>query len=297
MKLATVFVSVIAAIIASYLTVTIMQPASVSPKIEKQESAYERVLRTGKIRCAYGLWEPGVILDPNTGELSGIAVDIMHEIGKALNLEIEYTSEIPWDSIGTSLKAGKVDAHCAGVFATPSRARSMAFSTPLFFSPTVAFSRVGDNRFDFNLQNINNPNVIVAVSDDSITTEIYEHDFPQAKTYELPQLVPPEELFIAIQTKKADVAFNSPARLESFAKHNPDVVKVIPTEKPLRIFGNTVSVSAQEQELVRMLNTTIEQLIDGGTVDKIINKYKQDYSVDFIVPVERPYKWDIKTND
>jgi len=256
-----------------------------------QEKAYDRVMRTGVLHCAYGLWEPAVIRDPTTGQFSGIVYDLMQEVGKSLNLKVDYSLEVPWDSIGVALKSGKADAHCAGVFATPSRGRVMAFSDPMFFSPTVAFARADDHRFDNKLERINQPDITAALSDDDITTEIYQSDFPQAKKWELPQFAPPEELFLALSAKKADITFNAPSRLHSFEKGYPGVVKIIPTTKPLRIFANSIAVNVGDEELLHMLNTALDQMIDSGAVDKLMAKYKTKYDTDFLIPVNRPYTW------
>ena len=79
----------------------------------KPETAYERVLRTNTLRCGYGLWEPAVMRDPNTNQMSGLFYDIMQELGKPLNIKVDYALEIPWDSIGVALSSGKIDAHAA----------------------------------------------------------------------------------------------------------------------------------------------------------------------------------------
>jgi ABC-type amino acid transport substrate-binding protein len=255
----------------------------------KGETAYERVIRTGVLRCAYGLWEPAVMRDPNSGQISGIVYDIMQEIGKSLDLKVEYTLEVPWDSIGIALQTHKVDAHCAGIWATPARGRVMAFSHPLFFSQTVAVARSGDHRFDFNLDRINQPDVTVALSDDDITTEIYRHDFPRAKKYELAQFSPPEELLLAVATKKADIAISALARIQTFEKSYPGKVRAIPTKKPLRVYPDTVAVNIDEEELLHVLNTAIDQMIDSGEVDRLVAKYRAKYNMDFLIPVSRPY--------
>lgn len=287
------FISIAVAIAASCISVHLITPNN-KQSITNIESSYERVLRTGTLRCAYGLWEPAVMRDPNTGELSGIVYDIMQEAGKALNLNVEFNLEVPWDSVSTALITHKADAHCAGIWATPSRGRNMAFTTPMFFSPTVAFARADDTRFDYNLEAINNSNVTVALSDDDITVEIYKADFPKASTYEIPQLSGQEELLVAIAAGKADVTFNSPTRLKTYNKLNAEKMKIIPSTKPLRIFQNTVATDIHESALIHMLNTTFYHLIDNGTVDKIIKKYQKEYDTDFIVPVRRPYKWQVK---
>jgi ABC-type amino acid transport substrate-binding protein len=62
--------------------------------------------------------------DPNTGQFSGITYDFMQEVGKSMNIKVEYSMEVPWDSAAVALQTGKADAHCAGIWATPSRGKS-----------------------------------------------------------------------------------------------------------------------------------------------------------------------------
>ena len=102
-----------------------------------------------------------------------------------------------------------------------------------------------------------------------ITTETYNHGFSLAKKYELSQFCPPEELFMAIADKKADVAFNSSTRLEAFERSYPGKVMVIPCAKPLRVLPDTVAVAPGEQELLNMLNTAIDRVTDSDLLDKI----------------------------
>lgn len=282
----TLLAAITIAAIVSFLVAHFVSNASVA-----RETAYDRVMRTGVLHCAYGLWEPSVMRDPNTGQLSGIIYDFMQEVGKSLNLKVEYDLEVPWDSAATALKSGKADAHCAGIWATPARGRVMAFSEPLFFSPTVAFARANDNRFDNNLARINQPDITVALSDDDITTEVYQTDFSQAKKWNLPQMAPPEELLLSLATNKADVTFNSPPRLHSFEKGYPGKVKIIPTAKPLRIFPDVIAVDIGDEQLLHVLNAAIDAMIDNGTMDRIVAKYKDNYDVSFVVPVTRPYTW------
>jgi polar amino acid transport system substrate-binding protein len=270
--------------------------SQISQTATKRESAYDRVMRTGVLRCAYGLWDPCVMRDPNTGKFSGIIYDFMQDLGKSINVKIDYCLEVPWDSIGSTLQCGKADAHCAGIWATPARGRVMAFSHPLFFSPTVVFARADDKRFDFNIGRINQPDVTVAISDDDITTEIYNNEFPRAKKYQLPQFAPAEELLLAVATKKADVAFNSPPRLHSFEKGYPGLVKIVPAEKPLRIYPDTIAVDIHEEELLQVLNTAIDRLRDSGEIDKLASKYRAKYDMDFLVPVNPQYTWKVKSD-
>lgn len=254
-----------------------------------EESVYERVLRTGKIRCGYGLWEPAVMRDPNTGQFSGIVYEIMQEVGKALNLEVTYDLEVDWGQIPQSLKSNKVDAHCAGVWAIPLRGKHLAFTSPISFYPAVAFARVDDNRFDHNLDAINAANVTVAIQDDAPSQEIRDRDFPKTQTVSMSQLSPVEELLLLVKEEKADVTFDGAARLKSFNQSHPNTLKIVPSKKALRTYPNTIAVDIGEQKMLHMLNTTIHQLHDNGIIEKIIQKYSTDYPEEYLIKVKRPY--------
>jgi ABC-type amino acid transport substrate-binding protein len=79
--------------------------------------------------------------------------------------------------------------------------------------------------------------------------------------------------------------------LHSFEKGYPGKIKIIPAAKPLRIFPDTIAVNIDEEQLLHVLNTAIDQQIDSGTMDKIVAKYKDKFDVSFVVPVNRPYTW------
>lgn len=166
-----------------------------------------------------------------------------------------------------------------------------------FFSPTVVFARSDDKRFDNNIDRINQPDITVALSDDDITTEIYNSQFSRAKKYQLPQFAPAEELLLAVATKKADVAFNSPPRLGSFERGYPGKVKIVPLAKPLRVYPDTVAVDIHEEALLHVLNTAIDQLLDSGEIDRLVAKYHSKYDTSFLIPANRPYTWSTKPAD
>lgn len=285
-----IIVSVLSAIVAAYLTVQIVDNSHQAGAVSK-ETAYERVLRTSVLKCSYGLWEPAVMRDPNTGELSGLIYDLMQEAGKALNIKIEFDHEIDWSAIATDLQAQKADAHCAGVWATPARGRQMAFTDPVSFLPAVAFVKANDKRFDQDINAINSPDVTIAIIDDDVSEEIATRDFPLAKRIARPQLGNVEDLLMMVADGKADITFDGPNRYKPYDAANPGKLRMLSTLKPIRIFPNTIAVDIHEQELLQMLNTTIHQLQDNGTFDRLKQKYAQKYLVDFLLPVVRPYDW------
>ena len=54
---------------------------------------FDRVMESGKIRCAYATWPPLMDQDVNSGVLKGTSYDLMNAIGEKLDLEVEWTEE------------------------------------------------------------------------------------------------------------------------------------------------------------------------------------------------------------
>jgi len=114
-----------------------------------KESTYERVLRTGEIRCAYAPNPPTLIKDPNTGIMSGIFSDVMNEAGQRLGLKIVWAEEVDYGTIAEGFSTDRYDAFCATVWPTAERSRVASFTVPLYYSPVGIFVRSGDHRKQF----------------------------------------------------------------------------------------------------------------------------------------------------
>lgn len=79
-------VAVVLALVA--LGIVIFSPSSSrEDHASKQETTFERVLRTGVIRCGYPVWPPSNIVDPNTKILSGYSHDLTEAVADELSLK------------------------------------------------------------------------------------------------------------------------------------------------------------------------------------------------------------------
>ena len=104
--------TIILSAIIALITVWIFKPSSQSTQ---KESAYDRVIRTGTIRCGYFVWPPYFYKDPVTKKFSGGNYEIMEAIGKMLNLKIEWALEVGVGDVVTALNSDKFDVMCATV--------------------------------------------------------------------------------------------------------------------------------------------------------------------------------------
>ncbi len=248
-----------------------------------KESVYDRVMKTGTIRCGYGVFPPIIMKEPNTGEIKGIFADIMNEIGKVSDLKIEWVQEVDWGQIPQALSSGKIDAMCAGMWGTPKRGKVMAFSKPLFFSYAKAYARYDDNRFDNNMKAINDPQVKLSVNDGDISMEIAERFFPKADRVSKIQLAGEDFLLMNVATQKADIALTTPSIAQNYIKNNPKSIKEIPLPNYLAINQNVIGVGIHDDAMVRLLNAAIDDLQYNGVIKGIFEKYGDEAKQNFLL--------------
>jgi len=234
-----------------------------------QESAYDRVLRTGTLRCGYAVFAPYMTKDPATGALGGIWHDFTEAIGDHLGLKIVWVEEVGLGEINTALDTGRVDVYCAGLWTAGKRVRVVDYLDASAYEPALAFVRVDDHRFDNDLSLINDPGISVSAIDGEGAGLIAAEDFPKAKSVSLPQMSNYADMFNQVATRKADVTFAAPSGAAVFLKNNPGTLRPI-LNKPLRIFPVALAVKYGENKLRDMLNQAQKDVIYNGKMDKII---------------------------
>jgi len=256
----------------------------------QKESVYDRVMKSGKIRAAYITYPPALIKDTKTGKLSGTFVEVLEQSAKNLGLTVEWTEEVGWGAQIEGLQADRYDIIGSPVWANPSRGKLTTLSTPVYYSGIGVYVRPDETRFsDANgWKSINDAAVKIVTIDGETADLIARTDFPNAQRVSLPQLSDISEMFLNVKTKKADVLFAEPFFGYEFLKNNPDTVKNIGTEKPIRLLGNCYMFKANEFQMKHMLDVAIEDLLNSGFVDKVLDKY-EPYPGTFY-RVARPYR-------
>ncbi len=254
----------------------------------EKESLYDRVMRTGTVRVGYSVYNPIVIKDPNTGNLSGIGIDAFKKAAENLQLKAEFVEEVPWGSMIEGLISDRYDV-ILYLWVNSTRARMVDFSIPLLYSPVYAYARPDDHRFDSGLnQAMKDSSIKIAAIDGEMSAIIAKADYPDHATEQLPQNADVSQMLLTVSTKKADVYFGEPNLVLSFLAHNKDAVKNVTPNKPLRIFGNTVMFKRNEMEFKNMLNRALEELLNSGYIDQLIKKYEPFPGS--LYPIALPYR-------
>ena len=247
------------------------------PTANAEESTYDRIMKSGKIRCGYVAHEPYIIIDPNTKNMRGVFYDLMEEIGKRQGFIIEWTEEVGWGNFIEGLKTNRYDILCSGGWNSANEGKLIGYTKPIYFNAVGIWVRIDDNRFDDNFESLNDPSVTVASTDGSLISVIAKTDFPKAKISSLPNLNMASDTLNMVKTKKADVTFVATDSGAKFLDSNPDTLKNIAVNRPVRLFPSSIIIPHGDFRLKQTLDAGIDELIYSGYVDKLLDKYEKEY--------------------
>jgi ABC-type amino acid transport substrate-binding protein len=242
-------------------------------------SALDRVNNAGTLKAGYISYPPSMIVDPSTGQKSGIMVEVMDLIAKGMDIKVEYAEETTWATMIEAVDGVRVDVIVTGLWPSGRRARRAAFTDAVYYSPVYAFVRAGDTRFDGKLASANAATARIAT--------IAAEDFPAATIVSLPQSTDVAQLLLQLTTDKADITFVEGVIAEGFITKNPGSIVAISGVEAVRVFPNTFMVAKGESQLLNTINVGLAELHNSGAINRILAKY--DPTGRLFLRVRRPY--------
>jgi len=234
-----------------------------------RESVYERVMRTKTLRCGYIPYSYNFVVDVNSSKKFGVMYDLVNEMGRLLDLKIDWVEELTWATVPTALQAGRVDVMASGMWIDSHYARYVGFSRPIFYNSIGAYVRSDERRFS-NIEQLNNPLVRVVSRDGGTSGIIRNQDFPKTTLVSLPSGVSDGEMLSYLTTGKADVIFYGDDYMAQFMKTNPGKVKRLFSGDQLRKFAIAIATPIQDQQIASVINNSLIELSGSNFVDKLL---------------------------
>ena len=252
------------------------------------QSVYERVIEKDKIRAAFLNYPPACMKDTKTGDMSGIFVEVLQKACDNIGLELEWSEEVDWGGQIAGLNADRYDIVGSPVWANVVRGTQTTLSTSVYYSGIGVYVRADDNRFDKDFSKINSEGVKVGTIDGETSSLIADQDFPNATKVSSIQLTDISQKFLDLTSSKCDVVLAEPYFAYEYEKNNPGSIKNIAIDSPIRLFGNCYMFKKNEFQMKHMLDVAIQDLINSGYVDKIIQKYEP--APGLFYRVAKPYR-------
>lgn len=272
MKLSHLLLVIFLSVATAWATTTALHKPEAGTQTAAKESVYDRVMRTGTIRCGYTIWEPVLKKDPNTGAMSGVYYDYLEALGKKLNLKVEWAYEYSLATYLSDMNAGKYDLECAGGWPNATRGKFAEYTHPLFYLPLYVYVRESVTAYDNNLQALNAPDKTFSTMDVEMSAHMREAVFPLSKYIGIPGNAPQSDMLLQIEMGKADALITDTLFAHDYMARRPGTIRQV-VSAPLTVIPNNLSVPAGEFRFLNMLNTATDELIYDGTIERILRKY------------------------
>ncbi|MFA6279565.1 MAG: transporter substrate-binding domain-containing protein [Bdellovibrionales bacterium] len=259
---------------------TVRYVASTAPSsgAAAKESTFERVTRTGTIRCGYSVWNPLFYIDPQTNEKRGIFHDMMEEVGTRLGLKIVWQEEIGWGMVTESVRNGRVDMACAGYWLNPARIKLVATSAPQLYSPLYVWGRQDDPRHFNNPEELNSDKVTVVQTEGSAEIQSVAKRFPKAKVLSLPELDTISDEIETLLTKKADFLVADASSVSTYTARNPGKIKNLFPSQAMNVYPTVMLLPPDDLRFKEVIDDTLRNVEYDGTLDDILKKYGKEHS-------------------
>lgn len=247
------------------------------PAFAKDDTTvFDRVMKTRTIRCAYALRPPMVVKDVNTKELTGIGVDLMNEVGKRLNLKIDWAEEVGFGTIIESIKTHRVDMGCGIYVANSARAPFIGFTRVMYFEPMFVYKRKDDPRTIKSYDELNDPKYSFSSIDGGSPIVLQRQLFPKSKQKTLPELSDLADTFEDLATQKVDFVIQPEITVVNFEKSRPGLVTKL-LDKPVTYWPIVMFLPLGDGPMKSMIDTTLMEIEYDGTLERILRRYHVEH--------------------
>ncbi|MBI1327742.1 MAG: transporter substrate-binding domain-containing protein [Alphaproteobacteria bacterium] len=255
------------------------------------ETPYERVMKTGIIRCGYILWPPYMDKDITSGNFKGLNFDYMEKLAESLGLKVEWAVEIMPGLQVETLRSGKADAICSAEGPMmPKTSSQLIYTRPINICPFDLYVRPDEKRF-IDKAAINKPNVKIAVLEEDASDIISRIHFPLAERMPVPPNAISGQMMMDVISKKSDVLIMDPLTMAEFFKNNHEQLKKLPLGEPVAVIPMTLSVLRPSgRDLADLLNQGMNNMQNYGMDEAIFKRYEAQYEGEIFYRPALPYK-------
>ena len=262
--------------VLALLALLTLLTSAVSPSLAQDKSLIKEIQQRGELRVGYALADPHAIKDSATGQWKGIAVEVMEEWAKELNVK-HVAVDTSWDAMIAGLQANKYDV-AAALNRRPARAIVVTFSVP-YMSDIGTFVVNREKNKAKSWAELDKKGMKVAVvmgtAEDKALTRI-------VKAAELVRLPDQNEARIAMQSGRAAAFFDDISGNAKYAKENKAIRLIIP-EPAIEVEGIAYAIrKGYSHDDLQALDIMVENYVNTGKLKAAQEKYGLPNPQDFV---------------
>jgi len=238
-------------------------------------STFDHVQSTGVLRVGYFVYEPCTMIEPKSGKVYGLFVDMIEQIAKELKWKVEY-KQVDLKNFAAGLQNGEFDLSIGATFSSPGRATGVAFTRPVFYLGYSGVAPADQASRYKSWEDLDRPGMRVAVKQGSAIGDYVTRHFTTATIVALeePALSAP----LAAVPAQADVGLMNQITVYSYLRDNPKKqVREILADRPLEFTGICWAVRPDDPRWLEFINTCLKYLEDTGRTQEWEKKYGIPY--------------------
>jgi polar amino acid transport system substrate-binding protein len=216
-----------------------------------QADALDDILERGTLRVGIAEFVPWAMPAKRGGHV-GHDVDVGVKIAKDMDVRVEF-KVYEWKDIIPALEAGEVDIIAGGIVVTPQRALRITFTESVALSGAGMATNTHMTRDVENLQQLNDPDIVIATITDTFSEGVAHSIFEKA---EIRSYGDTDEAEKEILEGRAHAYISSVPAVQFLAMNNSDAID-LPLSEPLVGWAEALAVRKGEQELLNFLNAWV----------------------------------------
>ena len=210
---------------------------------------------------------PFEFLDRSSREYVGFDMDMIREIGKRMNVEVEFVN-MGFDGLIPALMTNNIDIVVSGVTITEERKKRVDFCEPYYQAGQGLMIRVGDEAKYQKIEDLHNKTIAVQIG---TTGADKAKDIPGAKVTNYNAT---SEAFMALTSRNAEAVVHDRPVLAYFMKTQPRMsqsLQLQPAIEDAQQYG--FAVKKGNKELLDKLNKGLEAVRQAGEDKQIYSKW------------------------
>ena len=213
--------------------------------------AVSEIIERGTLRIGVAEFVPWAMPAKRGGHI-GYDVDIGVKIARDMDVRAEFRV-YEWKDIIPALEAGEVDMVAAGIVVTPQRALRVTFTQPVAMSGAGMATNTYMTKDVENLQQLNDPDIIIATVTDTFSEGVARSIFNKAEIHSHSNKDDAEK---EILEGRAHAYISSLPAVQFLVMNNGDAID-LPLNDPLVGWAEAMAVRKGEQALLNFLNAWI----------------------------------------
>lgn len=249
-------------------TALVISVASIAPS-HAADSVLDDILSEGKLKVGTtGDWNPMSIKDPATNSYKGYDIDVMTELAKDLEVELEFVPT-DWKTLVNGVVAGKY--HMTGSASiSAGRAKAAGYSASYFSLATVPLVLEKNSDKFTDWADLDQDGVTVAATLGTTQEQQVKDFFPNA-THKI--IEAPARDFQEVLAGRADAHITSNVEAYKLVEQYPQLM-VVPVERPRARTPIAMLLPQDDQVWINYVNTWIKLKEERGFFAELGKKWQ-----------------------